>query len=181
MKLQQNRGRGPRCVCRAVIIRDSLTLVCTQRKERADLFYSSLSGSACLFLYNMYTCYFLVFILYAECVLYCDYVRGWGKQGRPTPPAALKHLLLVFLAIYEVPHSLSLPSISHHPPPRYPPSFSRAIPQILRSEADGACPGLRRGHHIVLIPGNISDQPDFIIVPLIPHMRGSELLRMILA
>lgn len=51
------------------------------------------------------------------------------------------------------------------------PSFSPAISQILQFEADGVRSGLCRGHRIVLIPENISDQLDFIIV-LMPHMQG---------
>lgn len=170
----QNKGTGP----------GSVSLSMTHWHLCIHKFYSSLSDSTCLFFHNIChslfsappeepVCYIVGF------VLFCDYVSERAREGtwcRPTPPRAwTQHLLHVFLAIYEVPRSLCCLPSSLHPTLLsfpVPPLFSPAISQISHLEADGACPRLRRGHRIVLIPENISDELDFIIVSLMPHMHS---------
>lgn len=100
-------------------------------------------------------------------------------RGRPTPPSTSpQDLLHIFLEIYEVLQSFTLPLFSFfslhlapHPHHRHYSLRTTDIAQISQLMADSACTGSRRGRGTVLILENISDQLDFISLPLMAHMQ----------
>lgn len=134
MKLQQNRGAGPSCVYCAVIINDSLTLMhtCTFSIAR----YSTV----CVLIY--FICNIHQMSLRRESVFYCCNVRD--KEAKlPGHHHSSYFTSVQFMSCY----ATTLATLQLRP----------AICQILQMEAGGACTGSCRGHHIVLIPENISD------------------------